>query len=246
MPRWIALALALLVGLGLAVDPAAAQTKIKIGYILPLTGGGAEYGQRQLRGATLALEEINVQSAQTGFSIEMVTSDTKCVPVEAANAAERLVERDRIASMVGGTCSPEGLAALRVTRRLEVPHIVPTAAAVSITEEGNPFVFRTIPHNHHLAEHLADSLVDRLKLKRGRAMAPLVVKQIFEMIEQIHASGTTILLVEQNANLALRTASRGYVLQTGRVVLEGPTGALRENPMVRRAYLGKHAAAARA
>jgi branched-chain amino acid transport system substrate-binding protein len=166
MPHWIAVALALVVSLGMAVDPGAAQSKIKIGYILPLTGGGAEYGQRQLRGATLALEEINAQSAQTGFSIEMVTSDTKCVPVEAANAAERLVERDRIAIMVGGSCSPEALAALRVTRRLEVPHIVPTAAAVSITEEGNPFVFRTIPHNHHLAEQLADSIADRLKLKR--------------------------------------------------------------------------------
>lgn len=166
MPRWIALVLAMLVCVGLPLDPAAAQTKVKIGYILPLTGGGAEYGQRQLRGATLALEEINAKSAQTGVAIEMVTADTKCIPVEAANAAERLAERDRVAIMVGGSCSPEALAALRVTRRLEVPHVVPTAAAVSITEEGNPFVFRTIPHNHHLAGNLADSIADRLKLKR--------------------------------------------------------------------------------
>lgn len=146
--------------------PVLGASKIKLGYLLPLSGGGAEYGQRQLRGATLALEEVNAQEAQTGFGIEMITADTKCVPLEGSNAAERLTERDRVSIMVGGSCSPEAIAALRVTRRLEMPHIVPTAAAVSITEEGNPYVFRTIPHNHHLAEQLADTIADKLKLKR--------------------------------------------------------------------------------
>jgi branched-chain amino acid transport system substrate-binding protein len=162
-----AIGLTVLIAIGLlGASPLLAANKIRIGYLLPLSGGGAEYGQRQLRGATLALEEINAQQAQTGFSIEMITSDTRCVPLEASNAAERLIERARVQIMVGGSCSPEAIAALRVTRRVEMPHIVPTAAAVSITEEGNPFVFRTIPHNHHLAEQLADTIVDRLKLKR--------------------------------------------------------------------------------
>jgi branched-chain amino acid transport system ATP-binding protein len=69
-------------------------------------------------------------------------------------------------------------------------------------------------------------------------LAPLYVERIFRIIGQINAEGTPILLVEQNAHQALRCASRGYVLETGRLVLEGPAEALAEDPTVRAAYLG--------
>jgi branched-chain amino acid transport system ATP-binding protein len=70
-------------------------------------------------------------------------------------------------------------------------------------------------------------------------LAPLVVRQIFEVIGRMNRErGTTILLVEQNAHLALQTAHRGYVLETGRVVLEGSGQELLEDPAVRSAYLG--------
>jgi branched-chain amino acid transport system ATP-binding protein len=70
-------------------------------------------------------------------------------------------------------------------------------------------------------------------------LAPLVVRQIFEVVGRMNRErGTTILLVEQNAHLALQTAHRGYVLETGRVVLEGSGAELLENPAVRSAYLG--------
>jgi branched-chain amino acid transport system ATP-binding protein len=70
-------------------------------------------------------------------------------------------------------------------------------------------------------------------------IAPLLVKTIFEKIVEINQSqGLTILLVEQNANLALEISSYGYVLETGRVILEGPSAELRANPEVRAAYLG--------
>ncbi len=69
-------------------------------------------------------------------------------------------------------------------------------------------------------------------------LAPLLVEQIFEAIGEINRQGTTILLVEQNAFMALETAHRGYVLETGSIVLEGRAEALRENPEVKRAYLG--------
>jgi branched-chain amino acid transport system ATP-binding protein len=75
-------------------------------------------------------------------------------------------------------------------------------------------------------------------------LAPLVVRQIFQVIARIHEEGTTILLVEQNVNLALQTASRAYVLQTGRVVLHGSSQSLRTDPLVQRAYLGRETAAA--
>lgn len=69
-------------------------------------------------------------------------------------------------------------------------------------------------------------------------LAPILVDEIFEIIRRINAQGTSILLVEQNAAMALSVAHRGYVLETGRIVLEGTASALLENPQVRQAYLG--------
>jgi len=69
-------------------------------------------------------------------------------------------------------------------------------------------------------------------------LAPILMDDIFEHIQEIHRQGTTVLLVEQNAQLALQIADRGYVLETGKIVLEGPAKELRHNDMVRRAYLG--------
>ncbi len=70
-------------------------------------------------------------------------------------------------------------------------------------------------------------------------LAPLIVQQIFEIIREINRKGVTILLVEQNANMALKTADIAYVLETGEIVLNGSGKELLENPSVREAYLGK-------
>jgi len=70
-------------------------------------------------------------------------------------------------------------------------------------------------------------------------LAPVLVEQIFETVLTINKQGVTILLVEQNAAMALSIAGRGYVLETGRIALEGAAAALADNPEVRRAYLGE-------
>jgi branched-chain amino acid transport system ATP-binding protein len=70
-------------------------------------------------------------------------------------------------------------------------------------------------------------------------LAPLLTQRIFALLEEIHRQGTTILLVEQNAHLALRLADRGYVLESGEVVLEDSASALFGNDDVRKAYLGE-------
>ncbi|MET0608796.1 MAG: ABC transporter ATP-binding protein, partial [Gaiellaceae bacterium] len=70
-------------------------------------------------------------------------------------------------------------------------------------------------------------------------LAPIFVEKIFEIIHEINEQGTTILLVEQNALMALDSADRGYVLETGRVALADDANALRENEQVRKAYLGE-------
>jgi branched-chain amino acid transport system ATP-binding protein len=69
-------------------------------------------------------------------------------------------------------------------------------------------------------------------------IAPILVERIYRTIAEISATGTTILLVEQNANYALGVSQRGYVLETGTVALSGESASLRENPDVRKAYLG--------
>jgi branched-chain amino acid transport system ATP-binding protein len=69
-------------------------------------------------------------------------------------------------------------------------------------------------------------------------LAPVLVESVFEIIIEINKEGTTILLVEQNAHMALQIAQRGYVLQTGEIVLSDTAEGLRTNPLVQKAYLG--------
>jgi branched-chain amino acid transport system ATP-binding protein len=69
-------------------------------------------------------------------------------------------------------------------------------------------------------------------------LAPLIVREIFTIIRNLHSTGVTILLVEQNAHLALQNADRGYVLEAGRITIAGPTGELLSDARVRKAYLG--------
>ena len=70
-------------------------------------------------------------------------------------------------------------------------------------------------------------------------LAPVLVDQVFEIIQDINKLGTTIFVVEQNANMALSIADRGYVLQTGQIVLADTAAALLKNPQMREAYLGE-------
>lgn len=70
-------------------------------------------------------------------------------------------------------------------------------------------------------------------------LAPLIVQQIFDIIKEINKNGVTVLLIEQNANMALKTADIAYVIETGEIVLKGTGTEVMENPQVKEAYLGK-------
>jgi len=89
---------------------------------------------------------------------------------------------------------------------------------------------------------LGRGLVARAKLmlldEPSMGLAPLLVQDIFRVIKQVNSEGTTILLVEQNAHMALEIAHRAYVLETGNIILEGPANEVAKNPKVIKAYLG--------
>ena len=89
---------------------------------------------------------------------------------------------------------------------------------------------------------IARALMSRPKLllldEPSLGLAPIVIQQIFEIIEQLRRDGVTVFLVEQNANQALKLADRGYVLENGRIVMQGSGDELLRDPRVREAYLG--------
>lgn len=127
-----------------------------------------------------------------------------------------------------------------------------------LTEENLDRVFTLFPRLKERIKQVAGTLSggEQQMLAMGRAMmanpeillldepsmglAPVLVDSIFDTIQQLHSSGTTILLVEQNARMALQVASRGYVMQTGAVVLDDSADLLRENEMVRKVYMGEN------
>ena len=90
---------------------------------------------------------------------------------------------------------------------------------------------------------MARALMARPKLmlmdEPSMGLAPILVERSFEIIKQVHESGVAVLVVEQNANVSLSIADRGYVLSTGRLVLEGKAADLREDEGLRKAYLGR-------
>ena len=90
---------------------------------------------------------------------------------------------------------------------------------------------------------MARALMSRPKLmlmdEPSMGLAPILVERSFEVIKQVHESGVAVLVVEQNANVSLSIADRGYVLSTGRVVLEGKAADLLQNEDLRKAYLGR-------
>jgi branched-chain amino acid transport system ATP-binding protein len=160
--------------------------------------------------------------------------------------------------MRGVAQAPEGR---RVFGRLNVVENLEMGAFARDDKEGirrdMQRVFELFPRLKERASQVAGTLSggEQQMLAIGRALmasprlllldepsmglAPILVETIFDTIREINAQGSTILLVEQNALMALSVAHRGYVMQTGEIVLQDTASALQENEMVRKAYLGE-------
>jgi branched-chain amino acid transport system ATP-binding protein len=154
---------------------------------------------------------------------------------------------------------PEGR---RVFGRLTVRENLEMGAFTSMDKKNNADnlerVFSLFPRLKERSKQVSGTLSggEQQMLAMGRALmanprvllldepsmglAPVLVDGIFDTIRQLHAAGTTILLVEQNARMALQVASRGYVLQSGAIIISDSAASLADNEMVRKAYLGEH------
>ena len=166
--------------------------------------------------------------------------------------AHRIVE-------AGISHAPEGrqiFGTLTVTENLNMG-AYSLGGDTEVIDENRHRVFSLFPRLEERKDQLGGTLsggeqqmltIGRALMARPRLMmldepslglAPMLVKAIFDTVREINARGVTVLLVEQNARAALKVADRGYVLETGHVVLSGPAGELLQDERVRKAYLGE-------
>ena len=165
--------------------------------------------------------------------------------------AHRLVAR-------GISMSPEGrgvFANLTVLENLEMGAYLTKDSAVRQRDLDRTFVLfprlaermkqraGTLSGGEQQMLAMGRALMSRPKLllldEPSLGLAPIVCQTIFKTIDEIKAAGTTVLLVEQNANAALKHSDRGYVLETGEIILHGPAAEIASNPKIRAAYLGE-------
>src|SRR5262245_30294310 len=163
--------LALLIAAALAtVGTAQAPAPVRLGVIQPLSGPVAASGNYVRMGAEIARDWINGRGGVLGRRIELVIEDNKSDPKEAANAAEKLIVRDKVPAIMGAWGSSMTLAAMPKLEEYGVPMVVETSSAASITKRGNPWVFRISPPSEMEALGL-EPYVAKLGVKRADFLA---------------------------------------------------------------------------
>lgn len=225
------------------------------------------YGKiHALKGISLSVEEGEIVTLIGGNGAGKTTTlNSICGIVRPSEGRVLLRDEDitrlppHLITSRGVIQSPEGR---KIFQRLTVLENLEMGAYsrsdVHGIAEDLEFVFETFPRLKERQKQLGGTLSggEQQMLAIGRALmgrprvllldepsmglAPLLVRDIFRIIKYLNEHGTTILLVEQNALMALAVAHRGYVLQTGNIILSDSAAALRENQMVRAAYLGEH------
>lgn len=132
---------------------------IYIGRILPLTGPAASYGKSELKGTSLAVEEINSAGGIAGKKLEVIFEDTQCSVKDGVNAMKKLVDIDKVPAVLGATCSGVTLGISPIANEREVLLLSPLSSASAITEAG-PFVFRVMPSDAFQSRILAKWIID--------------------------------------------------------------------------------------
>jgi branched-chain amino acid transport system ATP-binding protein len=233
--------------------------------LLELTDVHTYYGAiHALRGVTMNVEEgeivtlIGSNGAGKSTTLRTISGQLRLREGEIKLRGERIDHRRPHEIVELGVCqSPEGR---RVFSRMSVHENLEMGAFSRKDAAGIPADFERVyglfPRLKERETQKAGTLSggEQQMLAIGRALmaqpklllldepsmglAPILVEQIFEIIRTINEQGTTVLLVEQNALMALAIAKRGYILQTGEIVLADDAASLAKNPAVRAAYLG--------
>jgi branched-chain amino acid transport system substrate-binding protein len=188
-----------LLGLLLASASAYAEDTVKIGVIQPLTGSVAYNGTTDVNGIKLALTEINAKGGVLGKQVELVIEDGQCKPANTVNAAEKLIQRDKVAGLIGAFCSSATAAIMPVAESAKIPLITGVSSAANLTEKGNRWFFRATETDALLAKSFAKILVNQLNLKK---VAYIGVNDDFgrgsvdEFEKQMTALGATTVMKE--------------------------------------------------
>jgi branched-chain amino acid transport system substrate-binding protein len=188
-----------ILGLSLVAAGAQAQETIKIGLIQPLTGSVAYNGTTDVNGSKLALDEINAKGGVLGKKVELIIEDGQCRPANSVNAAEKLVQRDKVVAISGAFCSSSTLAVMPVAANYKLPLVTGVSSSAELTEKGNPWFFRATETDALLAKSFSKILFDQLKLRK---IAYIGVNDDFgrggvaEFEKQMTALGATTVMKE--------------------------------------------------
>jgi branched-chain amino acid transport system ATP-binding protein len=236
--------------------------------VLKLAGVAAGYGAiRVLRNIDLEVGEGEIVCLLGGNAAGKSTTLKSILGLVQPRAGTIEFDRQPISGLPTEQIVRRGIALVpesrRIFARMSVWENLKMGAYVCRGEQRESFeadierVYRLFPRLQERAEQHGGTLSggEQQMLAIGRALmakprlllmdepsmglAPVLVEQVFEIIQTINAQGTTILVVEQNAAVALSIAHRGYVLQDGHIVMQGPAASLLAHDEIRRAYLGE-------
>jgi branched-chain amino acid transport system ATP-binding protein len=222
------------------------------------------YGQIHiLQGVNLKVYPGELVALLGGNACGKSTTLKTCLGLVVPTSGLVLINGEDVTSMRTADRITRGVAVVPENRRLFGPMTVMENLQLgaftrkNVPKEDFDYVFDLFPRVAERRDQLAGTLsggeqqmvaVARALMAKpslllmdepSMGLSPKLVEQSFEMIARLHESGVSMLVVEQNANMALSVADRGYVLQTGRIVLEGPAKDLAEDEELRRAYLGR-------
>ncbi|MET0961740.1 MAG: ABC transporter substrate-binding protein [Noviherbaspirillum sp.] len=149
----------------IASSPVLAQETIKVGLVQPLTGSVAYNGIADVNGSKLAVDERNKAGGVLGKQIELVIEDGQCKPANSINAAEKLIQKDKVVALSGAFCSSATAAIMPVAERYKIPLITGVSSKADLTEKGNKYFFRAAETDALLSRAFAKILANDLKLK---------------------------------------------------------------------------------
>ncbi|TCT01736.1 ABC transporter substrate-binding protein [Aquabacter spiritensis] len=150
----------------LSLAPAFGQETVKIGLIQPLTGSVAYNGVTDVNGAKQAVDARNAAGGVLGKKVELIVEDGQCKPANSVNAAEKLIQRDKVVALVGAFCSSSTLAVMPVAENNKLPLVTGVSSSAALTEKGNTWFFRATETDALLAKSFAKILYDQMKLKK--------------------------------------------------------------------------------